>query len=207
MDANSDRQRTSNVSRRAFLQGTGLAVAATSATAELLAQQSAEKDSTVRVISAEAMPVTLNVNGVDKILILEPRVLLIDALRNDLNLTGCKDVCDRSNCGACTVLIDGRPVYACTRFAIEVVGQKIETAESLLTADTVDQTIDAVCRNDGLQCGFCTPGFVMAIKGFCDKHPRATVSDCQKGLGGNLCRCGAYPGLIQAAFEMANRDL
>ena len=207
MDANSDRQRTSNVSRRPFLQRTGLALAATSATAELLAQQSAEKDSTVRVISAEAMPVTLNVNGVDKILILEPRVLLIDALRNDLNLTGCKDVCDRSNCGACTVLIDGRPVYACTRFAIEVVGQKIETAESLLTADTVDQTIDAVCRNDGLQCGFCTPGFVMAIKGFCDKHPRATVSDCQKGLGGNLCRCGAYPGLIQAAFEMANRDL
>ncbi len=190
-------------SRREFLKGSGAAVvagaAATSAVeGPLEAQQPATK-----IISAEPHTIKLNVNGKDQNLTVEPRVLLIDALRNDLNLTGCKDVCDRSTCGACTVLIDGKPVYACTRFAIEVVGQKVVTAESLHSLEKTDDVVTAFCKYDAIQCGFCTPGFVMAVRGFCNQNPGATEDACRRALGGNICRCGIYDGVLKAAYDTA----
>ena len=189
--------------RRDFLRGSGAAVAATAMATAVHEQQAAAQQQTVKIVSAAPQPITLNVNGQDQKLNVEPRVTLMDALRNDLNLTGCKDVCDRSNCGACTVLIDGKPVYSCTRFAIEVVGQKIVTAESLHSSAKTDDVVTAFCKYDGMQCGFCTPGFVMAVRGFCNQNPKATVDDCRKGLGGNICRCGTYDGVLKAAFETA----
>lgn len=189
--------------RRDFLKGSGAAMAATAVATAVTEQQAHAQQAQAKVVTAAAQPITLNVNGEDKKLTVEPRVTLLDALRNDLNLTGCKDVCDRSNCGACTVLIDGKPVYACTRFAIEVVGQKIVTAESLHSPAKSDAVVENFCKHDGMQCGFCTPGFVMAVRGFCNQNPKATVDDCRKGLGGNICRCGTYAGVLQAAFETA----
>ena len=167
------------------------------------AQQQAAQQQAAKIVSAAPHPVKLNVNGVDQTLTVEPRVLLIDALRNDLNLTGCKDVCDRSNCGACTVLIDGKPVYSCTRFVMDVEGQTIVTSESLLSPTKTDDVVNNFCKHDGMQCGFCTPGFVMAVRGFCNQNPQATVDDCRKGLGGNICRCGTYDGVAHAALECA----
>jgi xanthine dehydrogenase YagT iron-sulfur-binding subunit len=189
--------------RRDFLKGSGAAVAATAMATAAAEQQTAAQQQAQKVISAAPQTITLNINGDDKKLTVEPRVLLIDALRNDLSLTGCKDVCDRSNCGACTVLIDGKPVYSCTRFAIEVVGQKIVTAESLHSPEKTDTVIEKFCEHDGMQCGFCTPGFVMAVRGFCNANPKATLDDCRKGLGGNICRCGTYAGVLQAAYDTA----
>lgn len=189
--------------RRDFLRGSGAAMAASAMVTAATEQQVAAQQQAAKVISAAPQAITLNVNGEEKKLNVEPRVTLLDALRNDLNLTGCKDVCDRSNCGACTVLIDGKPVYACTRFAIEVVGQKIVTAESLHTPAKTDPVVDNFCKHDGMQCGFCTPGFVMAVRGFCNQNPKATVDDCRKGLGGNICRCGTYAGVLQAAYDTA----
>ncbi len=189
--------------RRDFLRGSGAAVAATAMATAAQEQQAIAQQQAQKVVSAGPQSITLNVNGEDKKLNVEPRVTLLDALRNDLNLTGCKDVCDRSNCGACTVLIDGKPVYACTRFAIEVVGQKIVTAESMHSPAKTDEIVTAFCKHDGMQCGFCTPGFVMAVRGFCNQHPKATVDDCRKGLGGNICRCGTYDGVLKAAYETA----
>ena len=189
--------------RRDFLRGSGAAMAATAMATAVAEQQVMAQQQAAKIVSAAPHPVKLNVNGVDLTLTVEPRVLLIDALRNDLNLTGCKDVCDRSNCGACTVLIDGKPVYSCTRFVMDVEGQKIVTSESLLSATKTDDVINNFCKHDGMQCGFCTPGFVMAVRGFCNQNPKATVDDCRKGLGGNICRCGTYAGVLQAAFDTA----
>jgi xanthine dehydrogenase YagT iron-sulfur-binding subunit len=157
------------------------------------------------VAAAAPQPVTLNVNGKDHKLTLEPRVTLLDALRNDLNYSGCKEVCTTVNCGACTVLIDGKPVLACSRFAIAEQGKKITTVEGLNAGGTPDKVVHCFVKHDATQCGYCTPGFVVAVRGFCDMHPNATLEDVKKGLGGNLCRCGTYVGVIEAALECAKR--
>jgi xanthine dehydrogenase YagT iron-sulfur-binding subunit len=187
--------------RRDFLRGSGAAVAATAlATSDqgATAQDTAKKN----VASGKPQDVTLNVNGKDHKLTLEPRVTLLDALRDDLNLTGCKDVCDTTNCGACTVMIDGKPTYACARLAIECVGKKIATVESLAANDPV---IAGFVKHDAQQCGFCTPGFVVATKAFCDKNPGATLDQVRKGLGGNICRCGTYVGVTACAMELVQK--
>lgn len=180
-------------------------MAATAIVTAATEQQAAAQQQAAKVVSAAPQAITLNVNGQDQKLNVEPRVTLMDALRNDLNLTSCKDVCDRSNCGACTVLIDGKPVYSCTRFAIEVVGQKIVTAESLHSPAKTDDVVNNFCKHDGMQCGFCTPGFVMATKAFCDKNPGATLEQIRSGLGGNICRCGTYVGITACALELVKK--
>ncbi|MBX3452062.1 MAG: (2Fe-2S)-binding protein [Planctomycetaceae bacterium] len=189
--------------RRDFIKGSGAAIAATAAVTA--AQEAIAQDAPAKISTAGPHKVTLQVNGKTHELMLEPRVVLLDALRNDLNLTSCKEVCDRSACGACTVLIDGKPIYACTRLAIECQGQKIETTESLANGDGVDVVIDKFVEHDGMQCGFCTPGFAMAVRGFCNMHPKASKEDCRKGLGGNICRCGTYDGVLNAAYEAAQK--
>ena len=191
----------SGVNRRDFLRGSGAAVAVTAlATSEqgATAQDAAKKN----VVAAKAQDVTLNVNGKDHKLSLEPRVTLLDALRDDLNLTGCKDVCDTTNCGACTVLIDGKATYSCSRLAHECAGKKVTTIESLAANDPV---VAGFVKHDASQCGFCTPGFVMATKAFCDKNPGATLDQVRKGLGGNICRCGTYVGITACAMELVQK--
>lgn len=186
--------------RRDFLKGSGAAVAAT---ALATAPEAAQAEGRSTIAPGEPSPVTLNVNGQEHKLTLEPRVTLLDALRNDLNLTGGKDVCDSTNCGACTVLIDGKPTFACAVSVHGVKGKKITTVEGLVKGEQVDAAIKAFVKHDATQCGFCTPGFVVAVRGFCDKHPGATLDDVLKGLGGNICRCGTYAGVAQAALECA----
>jgi aerobic-type carbon monoxide dehydrogenase small subunit (CoxS/CutS family) len=151
----------------------------------------------------EAVPVTLQINGKAHSLKVEPRVTLLDALRNQLDLTGAKKVCDRGVCGACTVIMDGRPVYACNVLAIEAEGHRIETVESLGTPDNLHPVMAAFVAHDAQQCGFCTPGFVVACKAFLDKNPTPTIKDVEHGLGGNLCRCGTYAGIREAVLEAA----
>lgn len=189
--------------RRDFLRGSGAAVAATALATQAAEQQAAAQEQAKKIASKEPQKITLHVNGKDQSVTVEPRVTLMNALRNDLNLTGCKDVCDNAVCGACTVLVDGKPVYSCTKLAIECTGQKITTVESLHSATSTDPVVTAFCKHDGMQCGFCTPGFVMAVRGFCNQHPGASVDDCRKGLGGNICRCGTYDGVLKAAFDTA----
>ena len=193
---------SSGFNRRDFLKGSGAAVAATAMVAgveEAAAQNAAKKN----VVPAKATDVTLNVNGKKHTLKIEPRTTLLDALRDDLNLTGCKEVCDTTNCGACTVLIDGKATYACARLAVEVQGKDIRTVESLRNGNDADEVINGFVKHDALQCGFCTPGFVVATRAFLDKNPKATLEDVQKGLGGNICRCGTYNGITACALELA----
>ncbi len=189
-------------SRRSFLQGMGIGSGAVAAlpTGLLVEPQVAAAAPT---IGPGAVPVSLRINGKVHNLNLEPRVTLLDALRNHLDLTGAKKVCDRATCGSCTVIVAGRPVYSCTMLAIEAQGKEIQTIEGLATNGKLHPVSAAFVENDAQQCGFCTPGFVMAVKAFLDRHPNPTMDQVRKGLGGNLCRCGTYIGVRQAALDAA----
>src|SRR5262249_9510252 len=134
----------------------------------------------------------LNVNGQKVETKVEPRVTLLDALRNYLDVTGCKRVCDRGTCGACTVIIDGRTVYSCTMLALEARGKNIRTAESLGAGGRLDSVPTAFADCDAQQCGFCTPGFVVSMRATLDKNPNATPEQLEAGVAGNICRCGTY---------------
>lgn len=186
------------VSRRDFLKGSGAAVAAT---AVVTAAQEADAQQGAAVVPAKPTTVKLNVNGKEHSVTIEPRVTLLDVLRNDLNFTGAKEVCTTANCGACTVLIDGKPTYACTKLAVGVQGLKITTSEGLGKPGEPDGVAKAFVKHDATQCGFCTPGFVVAVRAFCDANPGAKLDQVLKGLGGNICRCGTYHGVVQAAME------
>jgi xanthine dehydrogenase YagT iron-sulfur-binding subunit len=191
------------ISRRGFLKGVGAGAVATgliqgqSATPEAAAQSGAQ------VVGPGNLTITLDINGAQKKVEVEPRVTLLDALRNRMDLTGAKKVCDRGTCGACTVMMDGELVYSCSVLAVEAVGHKITTVEGLGTPDRLSDVQAAIIEHDGSQCGFCTPGFVVATTAFVRSHPNATLDDVKDAMGGNLCRCGTYVGLTEAALATA----
>ena len=159
----------------------------------------------VPVYGPGKVPIELKVNGKLYKASLEPRVTLLDALRDTLDLTGAKRVCDKGECGACTILLDGKPVYACAMLAIEGQGKQITTVESLLDDGRLHPIQQAFVDNDGSQCGFCTPGFVVACKALLDKHPDPTAEDIRHELSGNLCRCGTYAGIRAAVAQVARK--
>ena len=181
------------------MKGSG-AVAAASAVshgANAVAQQAAD-DTIVR----GKAKVTLDVNGQQRSAEVEPRTTLLDVLRYQFDLTSAKPVSLDGSSGASTVLVDGRPAMASTTLALSVVGKKIETCESL-EGDDVPQ---AFVAHDAQQCGFCTPGFVIAVRAFLNKHPQATEQEIRDGLNGNICRCGTYANVLQAAVSIAKGD-
>ncbi len=189
----------SGVSRRGFIGGVSLA-GGTIGTGIL--EQAAQAQQAGSAAGPGPVPITLNVNGKAHQLKLEPRVTLLDALRDHLGLTGAKKVCDRGNCGSCTVLLDGKAVYSCSVLAIDAQNAKIETVESL-TAEGKGQNplVAAFVQNDAQQCGFCTPGFMMAGRALLATHPNPTLEQVESGLSGNLCRCGTYMGLRKAVMQ------
>jgi len=147
----------------------------------------------------------LQVNGRTEKIWVEPRRTLLDALRLDLGLTGTKKVCDEGQCGACTVILDGKPVYSCLTLAIECEGYPIETVEGLAQDGRLHPIQEAFIAQDALQCGFCTPGQIMALKAFLAKNPRPSLDEIKRAVSGNLCRCGAYLRIAQAGLEAARR--
>jgi xanthine dehydrogenase YagT iron-sulfur-binding subunit len=195
----------SGLSRRDFLRGTG-AAAATVALAEVPtpSAEAAPAKLNVTAIGPGPVKLTLNVNDADMIKSVEPRVTLLDALRNYLDVTGCKRVCDRGTCGACTVMVDGKPVYSCTMLALEAQGKKIKTAESLIDGGKLDAVPAAFVKHDAQQCGFCTPGFVVAMRAAFDKNPNATPAQIEEALSGNICRCGTYQQMRDAIAELCH---
>jgi xanthine dehydrogenase YagT iron-sulfur-binding subunit len=192
-----------NVSRRDFLKGMGTSAIATSIAASPLSLPS----------SAEAAPppalkeawIQINVNDKIHRLKVKSHWTLLDVLRKEIGLTGTKKFCDRGSCGACTVIMDGKAVYACSRLAIEVDGKKILTIEGLLQGEKLHPIQEAFLEHDGMQCGFCTPGQIMSVKALLDKNPRPTQEDIKEGLSGNICRCSAYPKILKSAMAAAQR--
>jgi len=206
----------SGLSRRTFLK-LGAATAAVPVVVGPKMLDIGGKD--VPVYGPGKVPVSLNINGKKFSAELEPGVTLLDALRDHFDLTGAKRVCDRGECGACTVLLDGRAVYACQVLAIDAQGKQITSVESLVLQEGVGANEEPVSPegwklhpiqqafvdNDAQQCGFCTPGFVMASKALLDKNPHPTPEQVIHGLSGNYCRCGTYKGLKAALAEVAGK--
>ena len=175
---------------------TSLATAVTT-----VAAPDADAQTGPRVVGPGDVPVTLMVNGTRVDLKIEPRVTLLDAIRNRADLTGNKRVCDRGTCGACTMIVDGRTVYACSTLAIEVQGKQIRTVDGLSTGAALHPVQQAFCDVDALMCGFCTPGFVVATVAVLEKYPNATREQISRGLDGNICRCGTFVRIMEAALK------
>jgi xanthine dehydrogenase YagT iron-sulfur-binding subunit len=201
-DPEKQKKPKSDFSRRGFLKGASITSGVL--TTGIL-ETEAEAQSGARVSGPGEVPITLTINGKQHKLSVEPRSTLLDTLRNRLDLTAAKRVCDRGTCGACTVIIDGKTVYSCTVLAIDAQGRKIETLEGLTQNGRPHPVSRAWTDNDAQQCGYCTPGFVMAAKGFLDRNPNPTYEEVKRGLGGNLCRCGTYVGIRKAVLEAASK--
>ena len=158
-----------------------------------------------RTVGPDALTVKLDINGHEHSVTIEPRYTLAETLRDNLNLTGTKVVCDRGSCSACTVWIDKTPALACMTLAIDVVGRKITTIEGLSHGDTMHQVQAAFVKHDAMQCGFCTPGMVMSCAALLDRNPNPKLDDVKHAVSGNLCRCGTYPKVFAATLDVAQQ--
>jgi xanthine dehydrogenase YagT iron-sulfur-binding subunit len=184
--------------RRNFLKTAGMAPLA----AGVAGAAVAEAQSGATVVGPGNVPIQLTVNGRRVNLNIEPRMTLLNALRNKADLTGNKRGCDRGVCGACTMIIDGRTAYSCSTLAIEVQGKQIRTVDGLANGATLHPVQQAFCDRDALMCGFCTPGFVMATVALIEKHPNPTPAQVKAGLDGNICRCGTFTRIMEAATSV-----
>jgi xanthine dehydrogenase YagT iron-sulfur-binding subunit len=217
-----------SVSRRRFLRGAGEVAAGGFLAHGLLSCNTAEAppleplpaagpltqplvQGDVETLAGE-IEIELDINGVKQTVRVEPRTTLLDALRVHCKppLTGTKLVCDRGNCGACTVLVDGKPRYACLQLAADLRGKRVRTIEGLAGSgpghgEELTPLQDEFCKQDALMCGFCTPGFLMSITACLEKDPRASLDAIKASCAGNVCRCGTYPHIFDAALSAGKR--
>jgi len=149
--------------------------------------------------------VSFTVNGREVLVEVESHVTLAEALREELGLTGTKIGCNRAECGSCTVILDGNPVYSCTVLAVEAEGREVQTIEGLADGEHLHQLQEAFIEHDALQCGYCTPGMIMSVKALLDRNPHPTVDDVRRAIDGNLCRCGAYQNIVKATLATATK--
>jgi aerobic-type carbon monoxide dehydrogenase small subunit (CoxS/CutS family) len=192
-----DGPRKDGVTRRTFLKTAGVGAAATGLAA------APPPPAAPQVLGPGPVRLSLDVNGAVHVVTVEPRVTLLRALRNHLDLTGAKEICDRGACGGCTVLVDGKPVASCLMLAADAAGRRIVTVEGLGTPEKMSPVQAAFVEADALQCGFCTPGFVVAATALLQANPRPTLDQIKDGLAGNLCRCGTYPRVFEAVQRAA----
>lgn len=198
-------------SRRSFIKTMGVSAAASSLVAAAQAARGAEDAAgsgadKVHTLGPGMVGITLNINGADTKLNVDTATTLLEALRLHLNLTGAKEVCDRGSCGACSVAIDGKLVNACMLLAVDCVGTRIVTVEGLGANGTLDPVQLAFVRHDALQCGYCTPGMVVAARNLLDKNPKPTLEQIKRGLSGNLCRCGTYTNIFNAVLDASGQS-
>jgi xanthine dehydrogenase YagT iron-sulfur-binding subunit len=191
------------ISRRNFLRGVGASAMAGALAKAAVAAQSVESLDDQRPVGPEPVKLVLEINGSRQDVEVEPRVTLLDVLRDRLQLTGAKEVCDRATCGACTVLLNGRPVYSCTKLAVEVQAQEITTIEGLGAPNNLTPIQRAFVESDAMMCGYCTPGFVMSLTALFRAKSNPTLEEIKKACSGNLCRCGAYPHIFKAAQRVS----
>lgn len=190
--------------RRDFLKGFGSGTLGAAIAPRLLAQKAESiqtQEGEVPVYTTKQIKLTIN--GREFTLVVEPQETLLDVLRDKLNLTGAKKMCDRGECGGCTVLLEGKPIYSCMYLAIRADGASITTIEGLAQKDKLHPLQQAFIDNDAYQCGFCTPGFLLASKAMLEKTPHPTLDQIKQGLSGNLCRCGNFAKIFKAVDDAA----
>jgi xanthine dehydrogenase YagT iron-sulfur-binding subunit len=202
-----DKKRVSHdPSRRRFLKGVGIAGAGAAVADKLWIEAEAnEAQRNGPPTLSGTVPITLNINGQKRAVQVEPRTTLLNTLRDRLEppITGPKLVCDMGTCGACTVLLDGKPVYSCLVLAVDAVGKSITTVEGLGSPEKLSPVQSAFVEKDALMCGFCTPGFVTTISAYLKTNSNPTLEEVREACKGNFCRCGTYPRVFEAALAAA----
>lgn len=194
------------LSRRGFLRGAGLTTVGTVALQTgVLGSNMPSETLEEKALGPDAELIKLKVNGRMRSLAVEPRMTLASALRDKLQLTGTKVVCDRGACSACTVWVDGKPVNSCLTLAIEVQGQEITTIEGIGSPEKLHPVQEAFIDHDATQCGYCTPGMIMTATHFLQNHPKPDLEDVKVALRGNLCRCGTHPNVFKATLAAAKK--
>jgi xanthine dehydrogenase YagT iron-sulfur-binding subunit len=196
------------MSRRSFLKGTGAGAAGLAAARlQFPGATAKEQHAAESALGPDPVPMALRVNGQTYTLRLEPRVTLASALRDHLDLTGTKVICDRGACGGCTVILDGEPVVSCMVLAVTAHGTAIRTVEGLATSEEqLDPLQAAFIAHDALQCGYCTPGMLMSCRALLDRTPRPTLTEIKAAVSGNVCRCGTYPHIFAAVLAASGQD-
>ena len=199
-------QASDRLTRRALLRGAGSATAGGVLAGGAVARSSEERGGRTTELQGPTQ-IGLSVNGREVEVEVQPRTTLLSALRNHAEpaLTGTKLVCDRGNCGACTVLLDGEPVCACMVLAADAEGREVRTVEGLGSPEALSPLQQSFCDKDALMCGFCTPGFLMSLTALLESNPEAELEEIQSACSGNLCRCGTYPHIFEAARDAGAR--
>ncbi len=206
-------QRAMGVSRRSFVQTLGLSAAAgalterAEAAARDIERDAAQDAPATEVAGPGVVEIALRVNGQEKKVTIDPATTLLDALRMQLNLTGSKEICDRGACGGCSVLIDGKLVNSCMMLALDAVGSEITTVEGLAQNGSLDPIQESFIRHDALQCGYCTPGLVLASRALLNENAKPSMDQIKHGLSGNICRCGTYTNIFNAVLEASGQPV
>jgi xanthine dehydrogenase YagT iron-sulfur-binding subunit len=195
-------KRKSDISRRDFLETTGAVIAVATTSPVLKADVSSATPTLADDVEAgvPSTAIRIVVNGAEHRLQVEDRWTLAEVLRDHIGLTGTKIGCDRGECGACTVLLDGKPVYSCSNLAVWADGREIETVEGLMHGDELDPLQQAFVEHDGPQCGFCTSGQLMSAKGLLAHNPHPTAHEVRAAMTGNICRCSNYNHYVEAVL-------
>jgi len=196
-----------HVSRRSFIQTLGLSAAA-GAVGDRAVQALPRQDGNAgpTILGPDPIKISLKVNGQPMQAEIDPATTLMEALRWHFQLTGTKEVCDRGSCGGCSVLVDGKLIVSCMMLAVDAVGCEIITVEGLAKGDELSDVQEAFVRHDALQCGFCTPGLVMASHALLEGNPKPSLNQIKRGLSGNICRCGTYTNVFNAVLEASGQS-
>jgi len=203
----SNQSKSHGISRRKFLKTFGSGVVGTTVALNSLKAATKEKKEKGKLFPHQnQVPLSLEVNGKKYTLLVEPQTSLAELLRDQLKLTGTKIVCNHGECGACTVLLDHKAVYSCHMLALDAAGKSVTTIEGLMNGEELHPLQKAFVEHDGLQCGFCTPGQIMAAEALLLKNPHPSREEVVTGMSGNLCRCAAYPHIIDSVLAAAESN-
>ncbi|MBN2433490.1 MAG: (2Fe-2S)-binding protein [Acidobacteria bacterium] len=201
----SNEENGNNISRRKFIKGVGVGIAGSCVLPSLEQSAIAQAKEGGDAVHGGKELLSLTVNGKPVRVLVEPRMTLAELLREKLQLTGTKIVCNQGACGGCTVLLDGHAVYSCHMLALDAAEREVTTIEGLMTGEELHPIQQAFVDKDGYQCGFCTPGQVMAAQALLLRHPRPTREQVLEGMSGNICRCAAYPKILESALAAAEK--
>ncbi len=202
---NNEKLTKKGTSRRGFLKGAGLTTAGTIVLQTGVLGKDGKKTEESKTMGPDPVTIEMKVNGKVRSLAVEPRSTLAEALRDKLQLTGTKVVCDRGSCSACTVWIDKSPVNACMTFAMDVGDREVTTVEGLAVDGQLHPIQEAFIDHDAMQCGYCTPGMIMSTAHLLEENPNPTLEDVKHATRGNYCRCGTYPHVFQATLAAAKK--
>ncbi len=197
--------KSNKFSRRKFVKGMGTGIIGSYVAAPGFTQISKKIEKVAEENKGKVL-LSLKVNGKKIKRMIDPQTTLADFLRNDLELTGTKVVCNRGECGGCTVIMDGKAIYSCHTLALDAAGKDVTTIEGLMNGEELHPVQQAFAEHDGMQCGYCTPGQVMAAKAILLENPKPGRDEIVKGMSGNICRCAAYPKILESAIAAAEKN-